>query len=95
MVDAWALTMGVQPKRVQLREMYRKWGSCSTKGNVTLNTAICHLPEPLAEYVVCHELCHMTVHGHGAPFKQLMARYMPDFAERHKALHQFMRIPKA
>ncbi len=92
MVDAWAVTMGVQPKRVQLREMYRKWGSCSTKGNVTLNTAVCHLPDALAEYVVCHELCHLTVHGHGAPFKQLMARYMPDFVERHKALHRFMRI---
>ena len=93
LVGSWAAVMGVTPKRVTFREMYRKWGSCSTKGNVTLNIALLHLPQEMVDYVVCHELCHLTVHGHGPAFKKLMASYMPDWVERHKALDKFLRIP--
>ena len=41
LVAAWAERLGVQPGRVQVRDMYRKWGSCSSKGSITLNTALC------------------------------------------------------
>jgi hypothetical protein len=40
----WSQRLGVQPARVQFRDMYQKWGSCSSKGNITLNTALCRVP---------------------------------------------------
>ena len=49
MVERWAAHLGVQPGRIQFREMYRKWGSCSSRGNITLNVALCRLPPSLAE----------------------------------------------
>jgi hypothetical protein len=91
MVAAWAERVGVQPGRVQIRDMYQKWGSCSSKGNITLNTALCRVPRPLAEYVVLHELVHLRVFNHGKEFKAMMAAHMPDWVERDKALDAIMR----
>ena len=86
LVTAWAQRLDVQPGRVQFREMYRKWGSCSSKGNITLNTALCDAPPDLAEYVVLHELVHLRVFNHGKAFKALMSAHMPDWRERERRL---------
>lgn len=91
MVRAWAQQIGVEPKRIQLRDMYRKWGSCSSKGNITLNTALCYLPRPLAEYVVLHELVHLRVFNHGKAFKAMMSEHMPDWREREQTLDEYLK----
>ena len=82
----WAKRLGVKPGRVQIRDMYQKWGSCSSRGSITLNTALCRVPRPLAEYVVLHELVHLRVFNHGKEFKAMMSVHMPDWVERDKAL---------
>ncbi len=86
MVTEWAARIGVQPERIQFREMTRKWGSCSSVKNVTLNTRLCWLPFRLAEYVVCHELVHLREFNHGKTFKALMSAHMPDWQEREEEL---------
>lgn len=91
LVREWAARMDVQPARVQIRDMYRKWGSCSRRGTVTLNSALCTVPFALAEYVVCHELAHLREFNHGKDFKALMTCYMPDWRERSRALDQILR----
>ncbi len=90
MVGDWAARMGVAPTRISVREMLRKWGSCSSKGSISLNTALCQVPRPLAEYVVVHELVHLTVFNHGKDFKALMDRHLPDWREREKGLEAWM-----
>lgn len=87
MVAEWAAKMGLQPGRVTLRPMQRKWGSCSSRENITLNTALTWLPRPLAEYVVVHELVHLRVFNHGPAFKQMMSDYLPDWHERERELN--------
>lgn len=79
LVEAWAARMAVQPARVTLRAMQRKWGSCSRRGHITLNTALCWLPPHLAEYVVVHELAHLRVFNHGKEFKALLRQHLPDW----------------
>lgn len=82
MVLHWSEIIGVSPGRVQFRTMYRKWGSCSRRGNITLATALFWLPPRLAEYVVLHELIHLIEFNHDTGFQRLMTRYMPDWRER-------------
>jgi predicted metal-dependent hydrolase len=87
MVNIWADRIGVQPRRIQFRDMTRKWGSCSTAENITLNTRLTWLSPHLAEYVVCHELVHLRVFNHGKEFKAVMSAYMPDWEERDRELN--------
>lgn len=90
MVDVWAARIGVQPGRVSIREMARKWGSCSSRSNISLNRTLCHVPRRLAEYVVCHELIHLRVFNHGKEFKALMSQHMPDWKAREDELKKLM-----
>ncbi len=94
LVAYWSERLGVQPTRVQFRDMYQKWGSCSSKGNITLNTALCTLPRDLAEYVVLHEVVHLRVFNHGKEFKTLMSAYMPDWKAREDVLDQYLKRGK-
>ena len=87
MVKRWANRMGLKPVRIQMRTMYRKWGSCSSKGTVTLNTALYWLPEHLVEYVVVHELVHLEILDHSPAFWAKLADYMPDYETRLKELN--------
>ncbi len=88
MVKRWAAVMNLSPKRITLREMTRKWGSCSSKDNITLNKALRYVPPRLAEYVVVHELVHMLVFNHGPQFREVMSHYMPDWTVREQELHR-------
>ncbi len=90
MVDDWAAKMDLQPQRVTLRPMRRKWGSCSSRENITLNTALCWLPVELAEYVVVHELAHLKVFNHGKAFQALLTVHLPDWRTREKRLRSYL-----
>jgi predicted metal-dependent hydrolase len=86
LVAVWAEKLGVQPRRVQMRTMHSKWGSCSRCGTITLDKALCWLPVDLVEYVICHELAHLLEFDHGAGFRALMSQHMPDWEARKQAL---------
>jgi hypothetical protein len=86
MVMTWAARLGVEPGRISFRDMRRKWGSCSSRAQITLSTRLTWVPPHLAEYVVLHELVHLRVFNHGKDFKALMTAHMPDWREREQAL---------
>jgi predicted metal-dependent hydrolase len=86
LVEEWTTRLGVDVTRVQLRQMRRKWGSMSTRGTLTLARDLTHLPHPLVEYVVVHELLHLVIARHGGMFELLLGRHLPDWREREKEL---------
>jgi predicted metal-dependent hydrolase len=87
-VRQWAARMSVRVRRIQVRAMGRKWASMSTAGNLTLNSELLELPQPLGEYVIVHELAHLLAPNHGKVFKSFMYAYLPDWEERERRLRQ-------
>jgi predicted metal-dependent hydrolase len=85
-IDAWQEKLKVNPDRVQIRKMRNKWSSCSSKGNITLNSELTRLPREIAKYVIVHELLHLIVPNHGKTFKVLLSAYLPDWEELHYKL---------
>lgn len=88
MIELWAARMDLHPKRISFRDMRRKWGSCSSRENITLSTRLTWVEPQHAECVVVHELVHLRVFNHGAEFKAMMSQYLPDWKEREKALNE-------
>lgn len=74
---------------LRMRKMRRRWGSCSRSGRVTLNVELVKLPLSLIDYVIAHELCHLTEFNHGPKFYKLLAHVMPDWKQREVMLKQF------
>jgi predicted metal-dependent hydrolase len=87
-VKMWAKRIGVQPTRISIRPMQRKWGSCSSIGSVTLNAALTTVPPELAEYVIVHELAHLKEFNHSTTFWQIVETHLPDYLQRKEALDQ-------
>lgn len=65
--------------RVAIRNQRRCWGSCSSSKNLNFNYKIQFLPEHLRDYIIVHELCHLTHMNHGQEFWDLVAEQMPDY----------------
>jgi predicted metal-dependent hydrolase len=94
MVERWSQTTGLRPTALSFRRNRSLWGSCSGRNRLSLNTRLLLLPDPLIDYVIVHELCHIRHKNHSREFWSLVERYIPDWKERRKALRKFERYLK-
>jgi predicted metal-dependent hydrolase len=85
-IDAWQGKLKVKPNRIQIRKMKNKWSSCSSNGNITINSELTRLPKEIVEYAIVHELLHLIVPNHGKTFKVLLSVYLPAWEELHHKL---------
>ncbi|RKY54859.1 MAG: hypothetical protein DRP93_04550 [Candidatus Neomarinimicrobiota bacterium] len=69
-------------------KMRRRWGSCSTKHVITLNTELIKKDLKLIDYVIVHEICHLKVPAHNKAFYALVESIMPDWKTRRGALNK-------
>lgn len=79
-VDLWSLRMGLRPPLVTIRRQRRLWGSCNfRRRSLSFNRALFAFPADVIDYVIIHELCHLTVPAHSAVFWREVARWCPDW----------------
>ncbi|MDQ3661724.1 MAG: M48 family metallopeptidase [Actinomycetota bacterium] len=75
-VQDWAERIGVSPSEIHVRDMARKWGSCSSTGRVTFSRDLLEQPEAARAEVIVHELVHLKVPNHGPLFRGLERAYI-------------------
>jgi predicted metal-dependent hydrolase len=78
-VRDWAARLDVRVRAVTIRKMRRKWASCSTAGRLTFDESLLSEPRDLQDYVIVHELLHVSVPNHGKLWKSLMRAYLGDY----------------
>jgi predicted metal-dependent hydrolase len=82
----FAPQIGVAPKQVQIRDQKKRWGSCTSAGRLYINWRCILAPEPVLDYIVVHELCHLLVMNHSPRFWANVKTVLPDFETRRKWL---------
>ncbi|MDA8390722.1 MAG: SprT family zinc-dependent metalloprotease [Gammaproteobacteria bacterium] len=82
----FAPLVGRAPQKLRIAGQKTRWGSCSSRGTISLNWRLMMAPSALFDYVVAHELCHLLCPHHGAGFWREVARVMPDYERRRKTL---------
>ena len=74
--------------RIAIKNHSTRWGSCSKKGNLNFNFRLALIPEPLVDYVVAHELCHLGEFNHSKDFWHLLSQTVPNYVELRRQLHK-------
>lgn len=79
-----------RPKGLIVRRLSHRWGSMSPGSRLLLNRRLIEAPVDAIDYVITHELCHITEPHHGAGFFNLLNQVMPDWTRRKGRLEQVM-----
>lgn len=82
----WAKKLDVTAAGIYIRPMRNKWASCSSTGTLSFNDELLDLDTRLGEYVIVHELLHLSVPNHGPLWKSLMQAHLGDYAELERRL---------
>lgn len=86
MLEAVAQRIGLDYQRVSIRSQKTRWGSCSSKGTISLNDQLLFVPAATVDYLMVHELCHTRHLNHSPAFWQLVASHSPDYRAHEKLL---------
>lgn len=78
---AWALKLKVNPERVDIIELPKKWGSCTSDGVVSFAIELAQADEAFQDYVIVHELLHLRYRTHGKRFQAMMSALVPAWRE--------------
>ena len=77
------------PTAIRIRKMKSRWGSCNSKGRVTINSELVKVNAALIDYVIIHELCHLKFHNHGSEFYRMLQSLVPDYKALRKELRAY------
>ncbi len=69
---------GFTYRRLFIKDLRSRWGSCSTVNNINLALQLMRLPDDLVDYVILHELVHTKVKNHGVNFWRLLDQVSGD-----------------
>jgi predicted metal-dependent hydrolase len=71
---------------ISLTNAKSKWGSCSPHGHIKLNWRLIQAPKEIIDYVICHELAHLTHMNHSKKFWMLVQSIFPDYKTQERSL---------
>jgi hypothetical protein len=85
----YASLTGLSYGRVNITGAQKRWGSCSTTGNLNFSWRLIMAPREIIEYVVVHELVHLEERNHSNRFWKKVSEIMPEFKDRKKWLDEY------
>lgn len=77
---------GLSFGKCSVRQPKTRWGSCTAKHDIMLNSALVLCPQEITRYVCVHELAHTKHFDHSALFWAKVAQYDPNYKNHRKAL---------
>lgn len=88
-LDYFAKLYGYRYERVRFSHANTRWGSCSSKGTISLNIGLMQVPETLRDYVILHELAHLNHMDHSTSFWAEVGKHDPQYKIHRKRLRSY------
>ncbi len=84
--EYYANIMGLKYGRITITSAKTRFGSCSSKGNISYSYRLMLYPEAARDYVVVHELAHLVEMNHSKRFYAIIEKVMTDYKIRKRML---------
>lgn len=89
LLEKWQPLLGVEVAQWGIKKMKTKWGSCNVDARrIWLNLELAKKPVQCLEYVVVHELVHLTERHHNERFTALMDQHLPHWRMYREELNR-------
>lgn len=85
-VEYYARLIGVSYNKISVKPLRSKWGSCTSRGNLSFNSLLMLTPPGVIDSVVVHELCHRLEMNHSKAFYTHILNVFPDYKIHNKWL---------
>jgi predicted metal-dependent hydrolase len=85
-IQQYAFLAETVPPKYRITLQKRKWGSCTPRNEIIINTRILLAPRIVAEYIVVHELTHLKFRHHQKSFWEEVERFMPKYRDAEEIL---------
>lgn len=87
-VEYYIDMIGGHYSSIRIGDQKTRWGSCSNNGTLSFSWRLMLAPPRVLDYVVIHEICHLTYMDHSKNFWDLVSVYDPDYKEHRKWLKE-------
>jgi predicted metal-dependent hydrolase len=81
--------INLEYKKVFIKNVSTRWGSCSSKKNLNFSYKIVFLSSELQDYLIVHELCHLMEMNHGENFWKLVSLGVENCSEKRNILRKW------
>jgi len=88
-VEEYAKKMSLFPSALKFRKNKTRWGSCSHKNIISLNTHLMKFPLAVIIYVIIHELAHIKHKNHSKSFWLEVERYCINYKDLNAKLKEY------
>jgi predicted metal-dependent hydrolase len=83
---------GFKYSKLRFSTASTRWGSCSSRGTISLNIALTNLPDTLVDYVILHELTHTVYLNHSKQFWKHLETICPGSKSLKKQIAKYSPI---
>lgn len=85
----WEGKVGVEVLEVRIKRMKTRWGSCNAVARrIWLNLELAKKPPACLEYILVHEMVHLSERHHSDRFRECMDQVMPQWRSRREELNR-------
>lgn len=90
-LDDLARRHGFSYGKVSVRGQRTRWGSCSSRANISVNYKLLFVAPELVDYLFIHELAHTREMNHSARFWGVVEGCLPDYRELERRMSRAWR----
>jgi predicted metal-dependent hydrolase len=73
---------------IKIKNQKKRWGSCSSLGNLNFNWRIVMMRDEVFDYIIVHELCHLLHMNHSKEYWKSVEQIIPYYKESENWLKQ-------
>ncbi len=91
LVRTWAEKLSLDVPPITIRDSKKRWGSCSSRGNLNFSLRSASLSDDELSYLVLHEMAHLVHFDHGPNFHAFLTQHMPNWREHQQDIFSLQR----